>query len=131
MKSALFEQAVHRITERRPSVHRDAYFFLKEALDLALAEQQKNPTQNSHVTAAQLAEAFATLALDSYGPMALTVLNEWGLYKTQDIGTMVFDLIDEKMFGRQKSDSHNDFEKVYLFSDKFEKPYLPHGIEEE
>ena len=129
MKSALFDQAVQRITQRRPEIHRDAYFFLKESLDLALAEQRKSSTPGRHVSASQLTEAFASHALQSFGPMAVTVLSEWGLTKTGDIGQMVFDLIDEKMFGRQQSDTPDDFGNVYSFHEKFEKPYLPVGLE--
>ena len=127
MNSAQFEQAVLRITARKSDIHKDAYFFLKEALDLSIKRNEASPGTDSHVTAEQLLAAFRDHAIEEYGPMSGTLLAEWGIKKTADVGTMVFDLIEERMFGRQESDSESDFVDVYTFQDAFVQPFLPAG----
>ena len=57
--------------------------------------------------------------------MALTLLQEWGVTQCSDVGDMVFELIEEGMFGRQDSDTREDFANHYDFSEAFLSPYLP------
>ena len=57
--------------------------------------------------------------------MSLTLLDEWGLSKTQDVGKMVFNLIEVGAFGKSKYDQQEDFEEVYDFHEAFVFPFLP------
>jgi uncharacterized repeat protein (TIGR04138 family) len=50
---------------------------------------------------------------------------EWGLRESSDIGEMVFHLIDEQMFGKQDSDTKEDFAGAYDFDEAFVKPFQP------
>lgn len=125
MKPLHFDQAVKSIRSRDPRFEVEAYQFLSEALNQSVIELKEESKPNRHVTAEELLLGFRDLALKEYGPMAITLLNEWGLYTTSDIGTMVFQLIDEGVFGKQDSDQPEDFCDVYDFHKAFTKPYLP------
>ena len=57
--------------------------------------------------------------------MASTLLSEWGLNQCSDVGDMVFLLIEEQVFGKQDSDTKEDFSDVYSFQEAFVAPYLP------
>ena len=126
MQQVHFEQALDKIVKREPRFTKDAYFFLKEALDRTVTERQNNdPNVAHHVTAQELLQGFKEFALEEFGPMAATLLAEWGVTSSSDIGTMVFALIEEGIFGKQESDERSDFDEGFDFHQCFVSPYLP------
>src|ERR1043166_2913911 len=64
-------------------------------------------------------------ALKEFGPMVLTVFESWGIRCTEDIGNMVFNLIEAGIFGKTEEDSIEDFKDVYDFEQAFVKPFAP------
>lgn len=126
MQALPYEHAIEAIVKRDPRFHPHAYVFLKEALDFTL-KQVLEETQGRprHVSGAELLVGFRDLALQQFGPMASTLLQEWGLHCCSDVGDMVFLLIEEQVFGKQDSDTKEDFANVYSFQDAFVKPFLP------
>lgn len=128
MQAAQFEHAVENIVRRDSRFDPLAYMFLKDALDFTLkraAEQNKG--QARHVSGKELLIGFRDLALQEFGPMASTLMSEWGLSCTRDIGEMVFLLIEEQMFGKQDTDTLDDFVDVFDFQEAFVTPYTPKG----
>jgi len=126
MKALQFEQAVEAILQREKRYDPLAYLFLKEALDFTLKRAaDANGGEARHVTGAELCHGFRDLAVQEFGPMAGTLMIEWGLRESGDIGEMVFHLIDEQMFGKQDSDSKEDFVGAYDFHEAFVKPFQP------
>lgn len=124
-----FSQAVKNILQRDTRFDPGAYEFLKQALDYTVTEHAKHaPSTSQHVTAAELLTGFKDLALKEYGPMASTLLNEWGLESCNDVGDMVFLLIEEGMFGKQDSDQRQDFTEVFDFHQAFVAPFLPQTL---
>lgn len=120
------EHAIGSIIKRDARFHPQAYIFLKEALDFTVQRiMEANQGRQRHVTGQELLAGFRDLALKEFGPMAATMLREWGLCQCQDVGDMVFNLIDEKVFGKQDSDSKDDFSSIYNFDDAFVKPFQP------
>ena len=71
----------------------------------------------------ELLEEFKERALDQYGPMTYTVLTEWGLACTEDIGEMMFNLVDAKRIRRGERDSQDSFVGGYDFKEAFHGPY--------
>jgi len=130
MQPMHFDQSVRNILKKDSRFQKEAYEFLKQALDHTVSEHEKsNPNQDQHVTAAELLIGFRDLALKEYGPMASTLLDEWGITTCQHIGDMVFLLIEEGMFGKQDSDSHSDFTEIYDFNTTFIQPFLPKTLQ--
>lgn len=78
---------------------------------------------NGHVTGQELLEVFRDLALDAYGPLAYTVLNDWGLRCCEDVGAVVFNLYDSKRIGKTEKDSPEDFVGGYNFKREFRDPF--------
>jgi uncharacterized repeat protein (TIGR04138 family) len=126
MQALPYEHAIESIVKRDPRFNPGAYIFLKEALDFTL-QQVNDATQGKprHVSGAELLGGFRDLALQQFGPMAITLLSEWGIHSTADVGDMVFLLIEEQVFGKQESDSKEDFVDVYTFPQAFAEPFLP------
>jgi uncharacterized repeat protein (TIGR04138 family) len=126
MQALPYEHAIDSILQRDSRFHPQAYIFLKEALDFTLARiVESNQGRQRHVTGQELLEGFRDLALREFGPMAGTLLREWGLSQCQDVGDMVFHLIDEQVFGKQDSDTKEDFSAIYAFDEAFERPFEP------
>jgi uncharacterized repeat protein (TIGR04138 family) len=120
-----FPEAVAVLTDADPRYHADAYFFLREGLDHAVKLRKRQVGEAGHVTGQQLCEGVRQVALKAFGPMVPTVFEYWGIRKTDDIGEMVWNLIELEVFGRTPSDSREDFKDVYSFHEAFVAPFLP------
>lgn len=126
MQAMQFEQSVVSILKRDKRFDPHAYFFLKDALDFTLKRiAENNGGQARHVSGPELLEGFRDFALEQFGPMASTLMSEWGIRKCQDVGDMVFHLIEEQVFGKQESDNREDFSGVFDLEDSLIKPFLP------
>ena len=124
-----FDSALENILSRDPRFEPEAFEFLKEALDFAVSDDsQQTIVNNKHVSAKELLLGFREFALKEYGCMATTLLSEWGIKSCSDVGDMVFLLIEEGVFGRQDSDTREDFVEVYSFDEAFVTPYLPKSL---
>ncbi len=103
--------------------HIEAYQFVREALAYA-QEILKMPTRGGegehHITGQQLCEAIRKYALEQYGFMAKTVLNNWGVHTTGDFGEIVYNLIRIKQMKKSESDRREDFDDCYDFATAFE-----------
>ena len=53
------------------------------------------------------------------------MMSEWGLSSCTDIGQMVFLLIEEGVFGKQDSDTREDFADLFPLLDTLDAPFLP------
>ncbi len=126
MQPAQFEHAIENILRRDSRFDPQAYLFLKDALDFTLKRAaEDNAGQPRHVSGRELLLGFRDLALQEFGPMAHTLMAEWGLDNTRNVGEMVFHLIDEQMFGKQDSDTLEDFENIFDFDEAFAVPFVP------
>lgn len=120
-----FDEAIDQVLARDPRFDRAAYHFLRDALDYTLKVRKKASGAQGHITGPQLLEGIRQHALKSYGPMVPTVLEYWGVGRTEDFGAMVFSLVEEGIFGKTETDSIEDFKNVYSFHDAFIAPFQP------
>jgi uncharacterized repeat protein (TIGR04138 family) len=128
MQAVQFEQSVVSILKRDKRFDPHAYFFLKDALDFTLKRiAENNGGQARHVSGPELLEGCRDFALEQFGPMASTLMTEWSIRKCQDVGDMVFHLIEEQVFGKQESDKKEDFSEVFDFEASLVTPFLPKG----
>ncbi|HOX58260.1 MAG TPA: hypothetical protein P5205_14290 [Candidatus Paceibacterota bacterium] len=126
MQEVTFEQALAKIEAKDSRYPRDAYFFIREALDYT----QKNIAKDArgrirHVTGQELLAGIRSFALEQFGPMAKTVLEEWGIRRCLDFGEIVFNMVEVDWLAKTKTDSRADFENGYDFDEAFVKPFLP------
>ena len=97
----------------------DAYEFVMEALSYT----QKKFQRTKHVNGLELLEGMKELLLSKYGPMALTVLNHWGIQATDDFGNIVFNLVENKVLSKSEEDNLDSFRNVYDFYEVFDRGY--------
>ena len=127
MEEALFEEELEKIIRRDPRYHRDAYFFVREALDHTQQSLNKDPQrdQRRHVTGQELLEGIREYALQQYGPMVPTVLEQWGIQRCEDFGEIVFNMVETGLLAKTEKDSRDDFKGGYDFQLAFRAPFLP------
>lgn len=140
MQELTFEEALERILAKDTRYHRDAYLFVRDALDHTRKFIGKeNPAvrddldpaarklrgQDRHVTGPELLEGIRSQAFGEFGPMAITVFDEWGVRCCRDFGEIVFNLVEIGQFSKTAEDSRADFDDGYDFADAFRKPFLP------
>jgi uncharacterized repeat protein (TIGR04138 family) len=90
-----FEEAVEFIGTKDPRYQREAYLFVREALDhtqKAMGEERQGRIR--HVTGQELLKGIKDHALAQFGPMAMMVLEEWGIHTCQDFGEIVFNMVE-------------------------------------
>ena len=110
--------------------NRDAYLFLREALDQTQKQLNAGPrSEPRHITGQELLEGARKHALAQFGPMAKTVLNEWGILSCEDFGELVFNMIEHGLLSKTDRDSRTDFQGGFDFDRTFCKPFRPRGSE--
>jgi len=126
MHEPALEQALDRILALDPRYPRDAYHFVREALEYTQRMVSKGQRGRlRHVTGQELLEGIRHYALEQFGPMALTVFDEWNIRSCRDFGEIVFNMVDAGILAKTEQDSRADFEKGYDFEEAFRKPFLP------
>jgi len=131
MQEVNFDEALDQILAVDARYQREAYIFLREALDftqkLISKEMIKKENRNSvrHVSGVELLEGMRQYALQQFGPMAMTVLEEWGVRQCPDIGELVFNMVEAGLLAKTEKDSREDFRAGYDFTDAFRKPFWP------
>jgi uncharacterized repeat protein (TIGR04138 family) len=130
MRSDNFDEGVDLVLRKDARYHRDAYFFVREALSHTQKAAEKTGREGTgevihHVTGQELLEGIRVFALQQFGPMAPTVFEEWGVRRCEDFGEIVFNLVENSVFAKTKDDSREDFKGGYGFDEAFRKPFLP------
>ena len=128
MNSDPFSSTVDAIIARDPRFERDAYLFVRDALEFTTKQQKKKsaaPPPETHVSAQQLLEGVRQYALLQYGPMVPTVFDHWRVRSCEDIGSIVFNLIDAREFGKSDDDSIEGFRRGFDFHEAFVQPFQP------
>ena len=108
-----------QIRLREPRFHERGFLFVLSALEFC----QTHLTERRHITGAELAHTCRELALERYGVLARQVLDHWGIRATEDIGDIVFALVDLGLLISQPNDSRDDFAGVFDFDTAFERDY--------
>ncbi len=113
------EEILDQLQERNPRFHTKAYFFVLASLHSVIRSLEAP----RHISGRELTEGVRNLALERYGPMARTVLEYWGIHETEDVGGVVFALVDQGVLVKQDEDNLEDFRNVFDFEEAFERNY--------
>ena len=102
----------------------EAYAFVRDALHYA-ATKFRSEQEDKNVTGQELLEGVREHALREFGPMAWFLMQEWGILRGEDVGAIVYNLIEVEYFGRKETDSIEDFSGGFDFEEAFTKPFQP------
>ena len=99
--------------------HRYAYDFLLDALQGVISGLH----ERRHISGRELVEGVRRLALERFGPMARTVLEYWGIHSTEDVGEIVFALVEMGILVKHTNDRPEDFADIFDFEEVFDHDY--------
>ena len=126
MQKIGFSEALDTIVTDDARYDREAYVFVRDALDHTIKQRRKSKEEPPrHIRGPELLEGFREYVLKQFGPMGLTVLDYWGVRKCEDVGNIVFNLIGAGVFGKTEQDSIEDFKAGYDFHEAFAAPFRP------
>ncbi len=114
---------MEQIRSRESRFEEGAYLFVLAALEHA----QTALEVRRHISGRELALACRDLALERFGVMSRLVLEGWGLTSSDDIGSVVFTLVELGFLASLPSDTRDQFTDVFDFYDAFERRYPWNG----
>jgi uncharacterized repeat protein (TIGR04138 family) len=99
---------------------------VREALDFTQKLIVKeNRGQIRHVSGQELLNGIRQFALQQFGPMVVTVFEEWGIRHCRDFGEIVFNMVETGLLAKTEHDTREDFQNGYDFTEAFRKPFWP------
>jgi uncharacterized repeat protein (TIGR04138 family) len=113
------DDVLDQLQERNPRFHVHSYMFVLQALHSVI----QSLDEPRHISGRELTEGVRELALGRYGPMAGTVLEHWGIHVTEDVGRVVFAMVEQGILIKQDDDQAEDFADVFDFEETFELNY--------
>ncbi len=119
METPTLHETLGQLQRRNPRFSAEAYLFVLGGLNRKLGELDRP----RHITGTELAEAVRDLAIARFGLLARVVLEHWGVHSTEDMGEIVFLLVDHGVLSKQETDRREDFADVYSFEEVFESEY--------
>lgn len=124
MQTTAFQDAVEAVSRDDRRYHPEAYLFLRDSLEATLKRRKKAKKEvGGHVAAAELLDGFRIHAVGEFGPMAMTVLDYWGVRSCEDVGQMVFNLVNAGVFGKTDEDTPESFAGGFDFHGAFVTPF--------
>ncbi|MSR51719.1 MAG: hypothetical protein EXS09_00320 [Gemmataceae bacterium] len=97
----------------------EAYEFMFEALSHTQRLHGRAPVAGEepgadhHVSGSEILKGVVSLARDEFGFLARTVFQQWGLRKTDDVGEVVFNLIEANLLSKTEMDHRSDFQDLF------------------
>ncbi len=122
-----FDDGVRECLARDPRYPKEAYLLVRDALDHAQKRlaQRNRRRATGHLNGPEILDGFRDLALSQFGPLSRVVLATWGLHSTLDVGHVVFNLIEARIFSKSDDDQISDFADVFDFEKAFDAPFRP------
>jgi uncharacterized repeat protein (TIGR04138 family) len=118
------DDVMARIRARGGHYDERAYLFVLATVEFL---QTRLPVRR-HVSGAELAGACRDLAIEQFGLLARQVLEHWGITRTEDLGRVVFTLVEVGLLVTQPGDREEDFAGVYDFQEAFTDAYTWQGV---
>lgn len=119
MHEVSFEETLEFILAKDPRYAREAYLFVREALDRTQQSIARRTLEDvRHVRGQELLVGIREFALSEFGPMAMMVLSEWGVHTSRDFGEIVFNMVEN---GGTHSFAIGDFKDPEGFAAKLKK----------
>ena len=121
------DEMLDRILQRDRRYAREAYAFVHEALQFTV----QRTGRKGHVTGRELCEGMCEFALAQFGRLARTVLEQWGVRKSEDVGEIVFNMVEVGLLKKREEDTREDFVGAVDFKQALDRAFHLHLKPEE
>ncbi len=112
-------EKIEEIAERSERFQPQAFLFVLRSIEHC----RRRLSRAGHVSGRELLESSRLLAIDEFGPMAKSVLNHWGIESTEDIGRIVFLMVENDLLSKTEEDRLEDFRDAFDFETEFVRKY--------
>ncbi len=116
------DELLDRILAADRRYARDAYIFVSEALGYTV----QRAGRVGHVSGPELCEGLAEFALGQFGRLARAVLDSWGIRSSEDIGAIVFNMVEVGLLHKTDEDRREDFVDALDFDEAFDRGFELH-----
>lgn len=116
------EELLDSILQRDRRYARDAYIFVSEALGYTVRKSGRQ----GHVSGRELCRGLCEYALEQFGRLARTVLASWGVRRSEDVGEIVFNMVEAGLLRKTDEDSRDDFVGVCDFEESLDRAFQLH-----
>ena len=114
------EQQIWDIFRHDPRYPVEAYQFVLDGLNFTQEKLGRVPTpaahspgkNENHISGSELVEGVCELARREFGFLAKVVFHQWGIRQSDDIGEIVFNMIESELLSKTESDSRADFHNL-------------------
>ena len=113
------EEVLDELQERNPRFHARSYEFVMQALQTVI----QSLDEPRHISGRELTEGVRELAIGRYGLLAKAVLEHWGIHETEDVGRVVFAMVEQGILVKEDDDTPEDFADLFDFEEVFETNY--------
>ncbi|MCX5683529.1 MAG: hypothetical protein NT049_07585 [Planctomycetota bacterium] len=121
------EELLGQILKSDPRYAREAYAFVHEALQFTV----QRTGRKGHVTGRELCEGMCEFALAQFGRLARTVLSHWGVRRSEDVGEIVFNMVEVGLLKKREEDTRADFVGAVNFEEALDRAFELHLKPEE
>jgi uncharacterized repeat protein (TIGR04138 family) len=106
------------LVRQDPRFTYEAYDFVCEAVSytqdrLGRVAEDDEDASDRHVSGTELLRGTCELAIREFGLMAPVVFKQWGIRSTDDLGEIVFKLIQAERLSKSDRDDPEDFHDVF------------------
>jgi uncharacterized repeat protein (TIGR04138 family) len=111
-QETMFRDAVDELRARGSRFAREAYVFVVAALGetvRGLPPERLDDAQRRHLSGHELTDGLIRIAREEFGGLAPMVFREWGVHSTEDIGAIVFELVEAGQLSARPEDTLADF----------------------
>jgi uncharacterized repeat protein (TIGR04138 family) len=123
--SVKVKKVINKIVTKDSRYDEEAYEFIGEAVSFTSTKLFRigKLRKGNHISCEDLLNGIAEYAFLQFGPLAGTVLENWGIKSSQAIGNVVFNMIDENLLAASDDDNPLKFEFGPTFYELFYKPF--------
>ena len=111
-QETMFRDAVDQLRAQGSRYAREAYVFVVGALSetvRGLPAERLADADRRHLSGQELSAGVIRIAREEFGPLAAMVFREWGVRSTEDIGAIVFELVEAGQLSARPEDTLADF----------------------
>jgi uncharacterized repeat protein (TIGR04138 family) len=103
---------IDELFRRDPRFPPEAYEFVRAAVKHTAA-MRSGTEDDGHVNARQLFDGIRDLARREFGLMARAVFRMWNIHRTDDVGEVLFRLVEIGLVSKMPHEARRDYENVF------------------
>ena len=106
------------VIDNDPRYPLEAYRFVMRALAFTVRERPRP----GHISGRELLDGVRRLGINEYGRLARLVFKTWNVSRTDDVGAIVFNLVEAGLLSRRDNDRIEDFIDAFDLATSLDAP---------